>query len=891
MAGTTLRPSSSSSSLIPHTPTLASTPSSAHHFNSPLSQDPAQVVGYHGVQQHTYPIVPSSKDCNNTHFLYPPSLPLSFTHNHPGRSRPSHIRSLTILNAPPTIHEDMALEDPPSSPPELSSSRSSDQSSSRNSSTLPYDNSHTTDFSHFEDISLSDMYQTSPPQHAPRPNKPRPLLRTNQSAPQPRTSRSASNLRDISNGLRTSVAINNHVRAIEAQRSPYRPNGHPLPSHLSIPSRPTRNHPGARRLSPPSPNQPISPRLLRSQTDQPTYPRPRKSLTQTPRKTTKELEAEYNDEDDELPDDAFIMNIPISPRPLHERSRSTSPESHALDSRSKSVIGIEASRPHSWDEALSDLSIEARDLTYKLESHADALIRRHSADQSATETPIKTLPLQPVRTMPLPPMQRGDVLVDPLPASKEKEKHLTRTRPSWLPPKSQKEERKHLKEYQKMMHSFAENERRRSAGVEKSEHGSPKQSRDADSALRAWRHVLGDWDAALQRPQTRELWWQGVPPALRGQVWARAVGNDLQLSAASFKAALARAKVSEQRLASTFTGGPQRAHSRQVSAAESRADQRARKSLKTLDSDISDNAFPALGLFQEGRSRHRALRDLLLAYASYREDTGHVRGTAAIAALLLLQSLPSHSASAKSPPSPTSRSKASLPASLNIDSTTHQESSTPPTSVTHKPSVEDAAAATAFITLANLLNRPLSLSFCINDIPAKDRTYRHISNAVQHKLPRLHEHFAALIAASASLPNQPQLGWNDLLSPMCLSLLTSHMGVEEAARVWDVLVLEGDGVVIRGVVGALARLEAGLYGGSEEVLGALGWASSRAGPASESTASAGEAGVNSSRKSTWKACTPDEAIEWVRWAGREEDPKPGTAGAATGAGAKTTGRR
>jgi hypothetical protein len=42
-------------------------------------------------------------------------------------------------------------------------------------------------------------------------------------------------------------------------------------------------------------------------------------------------------------------------------------------------------------------------------------------------------------------------MIDPLPISREKEKVLTRTRPSWLPPKDQKEEKKHLREYKQMM--------------------------------------------------------------------------------------------------------------------------------------------------------------------------------------------------------------------------------------------------------------------------------------------------------------------------------------------------------------------------------------------------------------------------------------------------------
>ena len=54
-------------------------------------------------------------------------------------------------------------------------------------------------------------------------------------------------------------------------------------------------------------------------------------------------------------------------------------------------------------------------------------------------------------------------MIDPLPISKEKEAVLTRTRPSWLPPKSQKEEKKHMKEWEQMMARAAEAEKKREA--------------------------------------------------------------------------------------------------------------------------------------------------------------------------------------------------------------------------------------------------------------------------------------------------------------------------------------------------------------------------------------------------------------------------------------------
>lgn len=51
----------------------------------------------------------------------------------------------------------------------------------------------------------------------------------------------------------------------------------------------------------------------------------------------------------------------------------------------------------------------------------------------------------------LPALQNNKVMLDAMPISKEKELVLTKTRPSWLPPKDPREEKKHLKEYRRLM--------------------------------------------------------------------------------------------------------------------------------------------------------------------------------------------------------------------------------------------------------------------------------------------------------------------------------------------------------------------------------------------------------------------------------------------------------
>ena len=231
----------------------------------------------------------------------------------------------------------------------------------------------------------------------------------------------------------------------------------------------------------------------------------RRGSWQPTRKTAKELEDEYDDMDEDLPDDASLWNVPLSPRPLPRGSTDSSqwipnlplsksgdntstrssasrnvgmksspdlPTDHSHNPRPmrQSVDGfvpdlpptlrhashnsirlipdhypLSNGRAKSWTVAMSELSEDAQHLTEELESLAEPSKFRHDL---SSHTDI----LQRTKTsIDLPPLRTSNVMIDPLPISKEKEKVLSRTRPSWLPPKSQKEERKHVKEYQRMM--------------------------------------------------------------------------------------------------------------------------------------------------------------------------------------------------------------------------------------------------------------------------------------------------------------------------------------------------------------------------------------------------------------------------------------------------------
>ena len=260
---------------------------------------------------------------------------------------------------------------------------------------------------------------------------------------------------------------------------------------------------------------------------------------------------------------------------------------------------------------LSELSDEAKALTESLENYAlDSERKQEDAVQSGKDIRRRSADkLSRAKTIELPPLRLNNVMIDPLPISKEKEKVLTRTRPSWLPPKSQKEEKRHLKEYQRMMILSQEADRRRSA---KQVDRQCAQDDSKKALLRIWEeHVLPNWDQAVREPRTRELWWRGVAPKSRGQVWQMAIGNELALTEVTYSRALQRAKDVEERI---------------LDGTRSEEHQREKTWFEAIRRDVKV-AFPELNIFQPDGPLHDGLVDVLMAYSMYRSDVGYSHGT------------------------------------------------------------------------------------------------------------------------------------------------------------------------------------------------------------------------------------------------------------------------
>ncbi|KHO01553.1 Rab-GAP/TBC domain protein [Metarhizium album ARSEF 1941] len=657
----------------------------------------------------------------------------------------------------------------PGSPPGMTTSKSSKSSSfqSLNSD----DGSVLSDVSHFEDIGLDDDSATVKVDVRPGPT---PLvtpvgrnLASVKRPPVPEPRRSFPNLQTnvyAANPRSTNVSGLTDPRSLSLSR------GHS-----------TTSLPAARRNRSVSPNLSLDPRDI----DLSSKPQPRArrgSRLVTRRRSLQELERECDEDDgDDIPDGIVLENVPISPRPVHERPPSRAPsvspspdrapkervrnvgngtpavaqaqgclrspswKSDVSDRPPSSPLNL---RANSWNLALADLNAESKALTEKLEEHADELQARFSHRPSGSARPNTWnsghMPYDHVydkrarvksSTPELPPLRRTNIMVDPLPISKEKEAVLSRTRPSWLPPKDPAEERRHLKEYQKMMAASAKAEERREAARR-----TRAESRDhtADDLMHIWEDdIIPRWNDAIRERRTRDMWWRGVAPRSRGVVWARAIGNELGLTGTTFRAALTRAHDLEERVRSDRADAE---------------DARRVKWFEQIRRDANDRTWKNLRIFEITGPLHQSLVDVLNAYAMYRSDIGYVPGCNTIAALLLLN-LPN--------------------------------------------------AETAFIALANVLNRPLPLSFYTADETAQASAYNLVLQTLRYKSEPLYEHLTETMRDVT-----PEL----YLGGMFLSLFTGHLAIDEAARLWDVYVFEGDGLLVRAAVALLLLREMALLG-------------------------------------------------------------------------------
>lgn len=733
---------------------------------------------------------------------------------------PDTLRSFTDCSdstQPPMITSVSA----PGTPPELTESQSSKSSSYGSRVSSPEDFAGRN--MNFEEIDLDDEHQiSSTRQTLPRSNSKGTIQQHHSTIKRPALATLQSQ-------------ENRHLRSIEnGSKSAVVPSAKRFFSSPTVPAITSKTASRTRSESPVLTKIPSASRLGQfAQTPATSLAIPgRRGSWQPSRKTIYEIEAEYHDSDDELPDDASLFNVPLSPFPSHGRSaprsaRSSAPGSperdsavvspgpiplghartapdHAskrrngpkppsrqrLPSRTAST-GLTQSksastsprtdrfaRTKSWNLVMADLDFEARIIAEKLNFHEEiaSKVASGSANSFRSSAP---------GAIPLPPLQRG--ALDFMPMSKEKEAVLSRTRPSWLPPKDPREERKHLIEYQRMMQASIEADKKRE---ERLKNMQSAKDDTRESLHRIWTYyVEPTTDLNTIDRRVNGLCWRGIPSNLRGSVWQRTVGNPLGLTSDTF--ALATKRVQEIK-------------SRPVEEL-SEHEKKMRHWFTDIERD-AETAFPDTSVFLQHGPHHKDLIDVCEAYASYRSNTGYVYGVQLIAALILLQ-------------------------------------------------IPDPSEA--FILMANCLNRTMPLAFQTGDIEATTRTYAKVKSTLDIKFPRLHAYLF-------NDEDQGGLGFTgeELFETMFRSIFANGLDLDRLCRVWDIWIFESDRYLVRTAVALLGATQTQIFDVQGDIhlrrrniQEMLGW-----GP------------FNRDESGYWKFDTPigdgDSFVEEIRAAGR-----------------------
>jgi hypothetical protein len=356
-------------------------------------------------------------------------------------------------------------------------------------------------------------------------------------------------------------------------------------------------------------------------------------------------------------------------------------------------------------------------------------------------------------------------------------------RPAHLPDKPAEEQAKHRALYEAMLREAKRKEQKDARLAKKQAARKHKEEEKLVEVIRVWQdEVLPNFEAARNTKKVREMWFQGIPPNLRGRVWQAAIGNELNIGEELYQICLNRWTDLNDRLEAEERAAAERSASDplliKLRALQDDSDETADKLNAKAKQEADDHAglspngvplhlgyelqeseesireqmrldvsrtLPAVGLFQQRAPLHQTLLQVLGAYVfSYRPDVGYVQGMSFLAGQLLL----------------------------------HMD------------------APAAFTCFANLLNRNhVLLAFVRLDQLRMRAYYAAFDVYLALNAPTLHAHL-----------QQQGLHCELYLLDWILTLFTRALPLDLCARLWDLLFRDGEQLIFRAALALLQSL-------------------------------------------------------------------------------------
>eukprot|EP01112_Ceratiomyxa_fruticulosa_P017024 TRINITY_DN5237_c0_g2_i1.p1 TRINITY_DN5237_c0_g2~~TRINITY_DN5237_c0_g2_i1.p1 ORF type:complete len:510 (-),score=76.20 TRINITY_DN5237_c0_g2_i1:36-1565(-) len=358
------------------------------------------------------------------------------------------------------------------------------------------------------------------------------------------------------------------------------------------------------------------------------------------------------------------------------------------------------------------------------------------------------------------------------------------SRPKILPPKSEAEMSRHLKEYERVAKHSRETMEREAKEKAKNDQAQKLREKKISEQLKVWQDdIIPKWEQKKKKKKTIALYWQGIPPSVRGKVWGLTLGNELRINrdlyeisqghALKAKQALYQEQLNHNMSNIQISNSPKKdklehssSSSRKHIETKNDRSHSTREQLENevgYESDTSEDVlgkessvqlihldlpanFPAIDLYNKKGPMHQSLVDVLEAYVCYRPDVGFVPEMSYLAATFLL----------------------------------------------YMESYE------AFIALANLLNQPFYMALFRFDMTVIARYMNAMSGLIEAFLPRVYKNLT-------SLSIMPEIFLTDWL----MTMYTKAMPLDIATRIWDITLIEGEMFLFR-VTLAILRMYANI---------------------------------------------------------------------------------
>ncbi|XP_057340163.1 TBC1 domain family member 12-like [Microplitis mediator] len=183
---------------------------------------------------------------------------------------------------------------------------------------------------------------------------------------------------------------------------------------------------------------------------------------------------------------------------------------------------------------------------------------------------------------------------------------IPQSRPPNLPAKNSREESLHRKQHDAILDGIKKRELREQEDNNKKRAQQLKDENKLSSNLQYWyQKVIPNFNQLKSTTEVHDLWWQGIPSAVRGRIWCLAIANNLNLTAEIFVGCVKQFNTTNH-----------------IESA-------------SIKLDIT-RTFPSLQIFQKDGPLFESLYNLLAAYCIFKPEIGYVQGMSFIGAMLIL---------------------------------------------------------------------------------------------------------------------------------------------------------------------------------------------------------------------------------------------------------------